>query len=84
MTVPSASKVMELCQCHCKIKIIKVVYYTALLDKLRVETAEKRPHLMKYKGLLHQDKAPSYTIFELIDNQQIFNRSGFQRYFSDF
>ncbi|KAF7266605.1 hypothetical protein GWI33_020106 [Rhynchophorus ferrugineus] len=32
-------------------------YYIALLDRLKDEIAEKRPHLKKKKLLLHQDNA---------------------------
>lgn len=35
-------------------------YYIALLDRLKDEIAEKRPHLQKKKVLLHQDNAPSH------------------------
>ncbi|GFV97236.1 histone-lysine N-methyltransferase SETMAR [Trichonephila clavipes] len=36
-------------------------YFAALLDKLKAELAEKRPHLQKNKILFHQDNAPSHT-----------------------
>ncbi|GFU84081.1 histone-lysine N-methyltransferase SETMAR [Trichonephila clavipes] len=50
------------------------------MDKLKVELAEKRPHLKKKKILFHQDNAPSPTSevamakinelwFELVDHQ---------------
>ena len=42
-------------------KIITGTYYASLLDKLKAELAEKRPHLQKKKILFHQDNAPSHT-----------------------
>jgi len=42
-------------------KTITGAYYASLLDKLKTEIAEKRPHLQKKKILLHQDNAPSHT-----------------------
>ncbi|KAF7287828.1 hypothetical protein GWI33_000181 [Rhynchophorus ferrugineus] len=44
-------------------------YYMALLDRLKDEIAEKRPHLKKKKVLLHQGK------------RYVFSRSGSQRLF---
>ena len=59
-------------------KTITGAYYASLLDKLKAELAEKRPHLQKKKILFHQDNAPSHTLstamakiyelrFELLD-----------------
>ncbi|GFV30199.1 mariner Mos1 transposase [Trichonephila clavipes] len=42
-------------------KIITGAYYASLLDKLKAELADKRPHLQKKKILFHQDNAPSHT-----------------------
>lgn len=42
-------------------KTITGAYYASLLDKLKAELVEKRPHLQKKKILLHQDNAPSHT-----------------------
>ena len=42
-------------------KSITGAYYASLLDKLKAELAEKRPHLQKKKVLFHQDNAPSHT-----------------------
>ena len=42
-------------------KTITGAYYASLLDKLKAELAEKRPHLQKKKILFHQDSAPSQT-----------------------
>lgn len=36
-------------------------YYIALLERLKVEIARKRPHLSKKKVLFHQDNAPCHT-----------------------
>ena len=57
----------------------KTVTGAALLDKLKAELAEKRPHSQKKKILFHQDNAPSHTTavamakihelrFELLDS----------------
>ncbi|GFV36022.1 mariner Mos1 transposase [Trichonephila clavipes] len=35
-------------------------YYVALLERLKCEIAEKRPHLKKKKVLFHQDNAPCH------------------------
>ncbi|GFT82754.1 histone-lysine N-methyltransferase SETMAR [Nephila pilipes] len=35
-------------------------YYIALLERLKDEITEKRPHLKKKKVLLHQDNAPCH------------------------
>lgn len=35
-------------------------YYCALLDRLKAEIANKRPHLQKKKVLFHQDNAPCH------------------------
>ncbi|GFU02053.1 putative DD34D transposase [Trichonephila clavipes] len=40
-----------------KEKTINSDYYVALLERLKDEIAEKRPHLKKKKVLLHQDNA---------------------------
>ncbi|GFU83454.1 histone-lysine N-methyltransferase SETMAR [Trichonephila clavipes] len=42
-------------------KTITGSYYASLLDKLKAELAEKRPHLQKKKILFHQDHAQSHT-----------------------
>ena len=42
-------------------KTITGAYYASLLDKLKAELAEKRPHFQKKKILFHQDNAPSHT-----------------------
>lgn len=42
-------------------KTITGAYYASLLDKLKAEIADKRPHLQKKKILFHQDNAPSHT-----------------------
>lgn len=42
-------------------KTITGVYYASLLDQLKVEIAQKRPHLQKKKILFHQDNAPAHT-----------------------
>jgi len=42
-------------------KTITITNYVSLLNKLKVELAEKRPHLQKKKILFHQDNAPSDT-----------------------
>src|SRR5436190_23921294 len=44
-----------------KEKTITGAYYASLLDKLKAELAEKRPHLQKKKILFHQDNASSHT-----------------------
>ena len=60
-------------------KIITGAYYVSLLDKLKAELAEKRPHFQKKKILFHQDNAPSHIsavamtkihelLFELLDH----------------
>ena len=36
-------------------KTITGTYYASLLDKLKAELAEKRPHMQKKKILFHQD-----------------------------
>ncbi|GFY13126.1 histonelysine Nmethyltransferase SETMARlike, partial [Trichonephila clavipes] len=36
-------------------------YYASLLDKLKVDLAEKRPQLQKKKILFHQDNARSHN-----------------------
>ena len=41
-------------------KTINSDYYTALLERLKVEIAEKRPHMKKKKVLFHQDNAPCH------------------------
>ncbi|GFW88831.1 histone-lysine N-methyltransferase SETMAR [Trichonephila clavipes] len=43
-------------------KTITKAYYASLLDKLKKERAEKRPHLQKKKILFHQDSEPSHTL----------------------
>lgn len=70
-TVPSAGKVMAtvfwdsrgviLIDYLEKGKTITGAYYATLLDKLKAEIEEKRPHLQKKKILFHQDNAPSHT-----------------------
>ncbi|GFV41676.1 histone-lysine N-methyltransferase SETMAR [Trichonephila clavipes] len=42
-------------------KTITGAYYVSLLDKLKAELAEKRPHLQKKKIMLRQDNAPFHT-----------------------
>ena len=42
-------------------KTVSGAYNASLLDKLKKEIAEKRPHLQKKKILFHQDNAPSHT-----------------------
>ncbi|GFU83780.1 histone-lysine N-methyltransferase SETMAR [Trichonephila clavipes] len=42
-------------------KTITGAYYASILDKLKAELAEKRPHLQKEKILLYQDNAPSHA-----------------------
>jgi [histone H3]-lysine36 N-dimethyltransferase SETMAR len=41
-------------------KTINSDYYVALLERLKDEIAEKRPHLKKKKVLFHQDNAPCH------------------------
>ena len=41
-------------------KTINSEYYIALLERLKDEIAEKRPHLKKKKVLFHQDNAPCH------------------------
>jgi [histone H3]-lysine36 N-dimethyltransferase SETMAR len=41
-------------------KTINSDYYIALLERLKDEIAEKRPHLKKNKVLFHQDNAPCH------------------------
>ncbi|KAM8703159.1 hypothetical protein ACLKA7_007868 [Drosophila subpalustris] len=41
-------------------KTITSDYYIALLERLKEEISEKRPHLQKKKVLFHQDNAPSH------------------------
>ena len=41
-------------------KTINSDYYIALLERLKDEIAEKRPHLKKKKVLFHQDNAPCH------------------------
>ncbi|GFY25144.1 histone-lysine N-methyltransferase SETMAR [Trichonephila clavipes] len=70
-TVLSAGKVMVtvfwdshgviLIYYHQKGKTITGAYYASLLDKLKAELVEKRPHLQKKKILFHQDNAQSHT-----------------------
>ncbi|GFV91743.1 histone-lysine N-methyltransferase SETMAR [Trichonephila clavipes] len=45
---------------HFLTKTVTEAYYTSLLDKLKVELAEKRLHLQKKKILFHQDNALSH------------------------
>ncbi|GFU42012.1 histone-lysine N-methyltransferase SETMAR [Trichonephila clavipes] len=42
-------------------KTLTGAYYASLLDKLKAELAEKRPHLQKKKTLFHQDNTPSHA-----------------------
>ena len=42
-------------------KTITGAYYTSLLDKLKAELAEERPHFQKKEILFHQDNALSHT-----------------------
>lgn len=41
-------------------KTINSDYYIAMLERLKTEIAEKRPHLKKKKVLFHQDNAPCH------------------------
>lgn len=41
-------------------KTINSDYYIALLERLKVEIAKKRPHMKKKKVLFHQDNAPCH------------------------
>ena len=42
-------------------KTITGAYCASLLDQLKAELAERRPHLQKKEILFHQDNAPSHT-----------------------
>lgn len=42
-------------------KTITGAYYSSLLDRLKIEIAEKRPHLKKKKPLYHHDNAPVHS-----------------------
>lgn len=42
-------------------KSITGAYYSSLLDRLKIEIAEKRPHLKKKKILYHHDNAPAHS-----------------------
>ena len=70
-TVPSAGKVMAtvfwdsrgamLIDYLEKGKTITGAYYASILDKLKEQIAEKRPHLKRKKISFHQDNASSHT-----------------------
>ncbi|XP_019878165.1 histone-lysine N-methyltransferase SETMAR-like [Aethina tumida] len=66
-------------------KIINSDYYVALLERLKDEVAEKRPHLKKKKMLFHQDNAPSHKSMKTMEKLHklgLSSRSGPQQLFS--
>lgn len=50
-------------------------YYIALLERLKEEIAEKRPHMKKKKVLFHQDNAPCHKSMKTMAK---FNELGFE------